>query len=89
MIVAIIDLQSAHSNGNIYPKKKKKKKKKKKAKGLVSFKSRQNQQQQKQHEGSKVNNSGASLEWIFYFLFFGGFVGYPRSPLMCENSPRF
>jgi hypothetical protein len=58
----------------------------------VSFKSRQNQQQrqqQQQHEGSRVNNFGASLEWIFYFLFFGGFVGYPRSPLMFENSPRF
>jgi hypothetical protein len=55
----------------------------------VSFKSRQNQQQQQQHEGSRVNNSGASLEWIFYFLFIGGFVGYPRSPLMFENSPRF
>jgi hypothetical protein len=25
----------------------------------------------------------------FYFLFFGGFFGYPRSPLMFENSPRF
>ncbi len=58
----------------------------------MSFKSRQNQQQrqqQQQHEGSRVNNFGASLEWIFYFLFFGGFVGYPRSPLMFENSPRF
>ncbi len=55
----------------------------------MSFKGRQNQQQQQQHEGSRVNNSAASLEWIFYFLFFGGFVGYPRSPLMFENSPRF
>ncbi len=54
-------------------KKKKKKKKKKKAKGLVSFKGRQNQQQQ--HQGSRVNNSGASLEWIFIFYFLVGFLG--------------